>query len=194
MNLYLIDLDGTISRKDSMFKFFSFIHKRSFLVLNFLKSLPYFFLYFLNLINAGSAKSQILRIFFNKFSEAELKILAEDFATYFMKDIKKSAINYLEKVSSEADSEVYLVTASLDIWAQPISKALNIKLIATKSAFRNHKFYGIDGENCNGSEKIRRIKEILNLQDFDTIYAFGNSKGDKEMLGIADHQFFKFFN
>ena len=60
--------------------------------------------------------------------------------------------------------------------------------------FKNHKFYGIDGENCNGPEKIRRIKEILNLQDFDKIYAFGNSKGDKEMLSIADHKFLKFFN
>ena len=95
MNLYLIDLDGTISKKDSMLSFFSFIHKRSFVILNFLKSFPYFFLYFLNLINAGYAKSKILRIFFDKFSEAELKMLAEDFATYFMKDIKKSAINYI---------------------------------------------------------------------------------------------------
>lgn len=194
MNLYLVDLDGTISKKDSMFKFFSFIHKRSSLTLNFLKSFPYFCLYFLNFINAGKAKSEILRIFFDKFSEAELNILAEDFANYFMKDIKNSAIDYLEKVSSEADNEVYLVTASLDIWAQPISKALNTKLIATKSAFKNRKFYGIDGENCTGPEKIRRIKEILNLQDFDKIYAFGNSKGDKEMLSIADHKFFKFFN
>lgn len=194
MNLYLIDLDGTISKKDSMLSFFSFIHKRSFVILNFLKSFPYFFLYFLNLINAGYAKSKILRIFFDKFSEAELKMLAEDFATYFMKDIKKSAINYLEKVSSEANSEIYLVTASLDIWTLPISKALNIKLIATKGVFKNQKFYGIEGENCKGPEKIRRIKEILNLKDFDAIYAFGNSKGDKEMLSIADYQFFKFFN
>ena len=63
-----------------------------------------------------------------------------------------------------------------------------------RCAFKNRKFYGIDGENCSGPEKIRRIKEILNLQDFDKIYAFGNSKGDKEMLSIADHKFFKFFN
>jgi len=47
--------------------------------------------------------------------------------------------------------------------------------------------------NCNGKEKVSRIKEAFNLADFETVYAYGDSSGDKEMLAIATHAHFRPF-
>ncbi len=37
------------------------------------------------------------------------------------------------------------------------------------------------------------IKEVLNLEQFEYIYAYGDSKVDREMLSIADESFYKLF-
>ncbi|MDQ1268592.1 MAG: phosphatidylglycerophosphatase, partial [Campylobacterota bacterium] len=39
--------------------------------------------------------------------------------------------------------------------------------------------------NCHGKEKARRIKEHLNIDEYETIYAYGDSSGDNEMLALA---------
>jgi phosphoserine phosphatase len=47
--------------------------------------------------------------------------------------------------------------------------------------------------NCNGQEKVNRIKEYLNPEDYNPIFAYGNSSGDKPMLDMADHGFYRHF-
>ncbi|MEW6528158.1 MAG: haloacid dehalogenase-like hydrolase [Spirochaetota bacterium] len=47
------------------------------------------------------------------------------------------------------------------------------------------------GKNCYGPQKVKRIKEIYNLYDYQKIYAYGDSKGDKEMLAIADERIYR---
>ena len=46
------------------------------------------------------------------------------------------------------------------------------------------------GNNCRGSEKIRRLNEWIAQQGFTSkpiVYAYGNSRGDLKMLTSADH-------
>lgn len=49
------------------------------------------------------------------------------------------------------------------------------------------------GRNCHGAEKVSRIREAFNLSDYDDIYAYGDTKGDKPMLALAKHAFYKPF-
>ena len=42
-------------------------------------------------------------------------------------------------------------------------------------------------------EKGNRVKEAYNLDDYDRIYAYGDSRGDKELLGLSDKSFYKPF-
>ena len=42
-------------------------------------------------------------------------------------------------------------------------------------------------------EKVRRVKERYNLDDYDHIYAYGDSRGDKELLELADEGFYQPF-
>jgi len=34
---------------------------------------------------------------------------------------------------------------------------------------------------------------MYNLSEYNTIYAYGDSRGDKELLGLADERFYKPF-
>ena len=42
-------------------------------------------------------------------------------------------------------------------------------------------------------EKVIRIQEEYNLSDYQEIYVYGDSPGDKPMLGLATKSFYKPF-
>lgn len=64
--------------------------------------------------------------------------------------------------------------------------------IATKLEQKDGKLTGkFNGNNCYGTEKVLRIKEKYNLKEFEKIYAYGDSKGDREMLALAHEGYFK---
>ena len=50
------------------------------------------------------------------------------------------------------------------------------------------------GNNCNGGEKVHRIKEAIQGKKFDKTIAFGDTSGDKEMLEWANESHFEFFH
>ncbi len=69
-----------------------------------------------------------------------------------------------------------------------------LELIATKFEIENNKISGkLLTKNCYGQEKVNRIRKQYNLNDYNHIYAYGDSKGDKEMLELANFSFFKPF-
>ena len=50
------------------------------------------------------------------------------------------------------------------------------------------------GRNCNGPEKVSRIKEEIKNQKFDKTIAFGDTSGDKQMLNWANESHYRFFH
>lgn len=52
---------------------------------------------------------------------------------------------------------------------------------------------GLVGTHCFGPEKVVRLKALLGCLDDYEVYAYGDSGGDREMLAVADHAFFRTF-
>ena len=108
--------------------------------------------------------------------------------------LREKALNFIQNIDRN-NSECYLVTASLDIWVKPFSEKLNLKLLSTQAKFEHGIYIGeFATKNCNGIEKVNRIKEVINNQSFDKTIAFGDTSGDKEMLTWADESHYKFFH
>lgn len=193
--LYLFDFDGTISTKDSMIFFFYFIHPKFIFFIKSIYSFLYVVIFFLGVRSKEETKSKVLEIFLGEFSKNELMSLAKNFVPYFSKFLRESSKDYIKNNVNNDPSNVegYIVSASMDIWIDPIASHLNLKAISTKSLFINDRFSGIKGRNCNNQEKVIRIKEEIDLDKFDLILAFGNSKADKDMLGLADEKFYNYF-
>ena len=100
--------------------------------------------------------------------------------------IQPKALEELDKLK-KSDTKIVVVTASFAIWVKPWCDKNNVELIATEYGVESGKITGkIQGKNCYGIEKVNRIKNQYNLQDYSLIYAYGNDKADLAMLDLAD--------
>ena len=87
-----------------------------------------------------------------------------------------------------------VVSASAENWVKPWCDKYGLICLATKLEVKDGIITGkLNGRNCYGDEKVCRIKERLDLSDYHEIIAYGDSSGDKEMLELAHHPFYKPF-
>jgi phosphoserine phosphatase len=47
--------------------------------------------------------------------------------------------------------------------------------------------------NCNGEEKVNRIKKAYDLSLYDEVHVFGNSPGDLPMMDLGTHSYYRYF-
>ena len=118
----------------------------------------------------------------NKFSLTNIDIF-----------IRKNALERI-KWHQKNNHKVVVVSASIDYWLKPWCDKNHIDLIATQLEVNNNKLTGrLDNKNCFGSEKVRRIMGKYKLSNYDYIYAYGDSRGDYEMLQISSEKSYKPF-
>ncbi|MBW6487954.1 HAD family hydrolase [Sulfurimonas sp.] len=186
MNLALFDFDGTLTTKDSLDEFLKESVGKKKYMLNMLKFVPYFILWQLRLMNNGVAKEHLFRIFFKGTDEEFFKKRAKEFSlTKLDSIINKERIKILREHQEKGD-RVVIVSASMRCWLQPWCDKEGIELLSTQLKFKDGLFSGkFLTPNCHGKEKARRIHEHIDVSDYETIYAYGDSSGDKEMLALA---------
>lgn len=188
------DFDGTITSKDSFIEFIRFTHGDIKFFIGFLVLSPMLIAYKLKIIPNYIAKEKVLKYFFGGISRSDFEKLAQKYSlTCIDSIVKKSALERLEWHKSQGH-KIVIVSASIDSWLRPWCEKNDIELIATKLKCVNDKITGkLSTKNCHGQEKANRIKEIYSLNEYNYIYAYGDSKGDKGMLSLADKSYCKYF-
>lgn len=192
--LYCFDFDGTLTYKDTMFLFLKFYDKKKF-YWQFAKHTPLFILLKLGLLEAEKVKKSLISGVLKGEKKEKIEMKAQKFfEKYYAEIFRKNALDFIENMDRE-NTESLIVSASLDIWVKPFAEKLNIKLLSTEAEFVNGIFTGnFATKNCNGQEKVNRIKKEIEGKKFDKIIAFGDTSGDKEMLAFANESHFKFFH
>lgn len=187
MQLILFDFDGTLTRKDSFVEFITYYKGRRKLYAGFLVNIIHLSKFMLGLISNSRFKEIMLSHFFKGESICEFNRRGEQFALNVIPDIlRNGAIKTIEKHSKE-DSRLIVVTASCSNWIKAWTDKMELELIATELEVVDGKISGkLSGKNCYGSEKVLRIKSYVELDNFDSIIAYGDSVGDKQMLDLAD--------
>jgi phosphatidylglycerophosphatase C len=86
-----------------------------------------------------------------------------------------------------------LVSASLEIYLLPWAKTIGLdQVIGTRLAVQNGLLTGrIIGQNCYGAEKVKRLQAVLGDLSQYCIYAYGDSRGDRELLEIATCPYYR---
>jgi len=142
----------------------------------------------------SQAKERLLSEFYKGKSEKELREQGLRMLDRIWPRMYPQALNTIE-AHRQAGATLALVSASPQIWMQEFGRRLNIStVLCTQLKFKNGVFTGeFLGQNCYGPEKARRIQEAFNLNSFSQIYAYGDSRGDREMLALATHPHFRPF-
>lgn len=192
--LYCFDFDGTLTHGDTMFLFLKFYNPAKFRW-QFLKHIPLFILLKLKLAQTEKVKKSFVGSILKGQPRQKLEQKAKIFFDEnFSKIMRQNALDFLEKRDLK-NTESLLVTASLDIWAKLFAEKLNMKLVSTRAEYKNGVFTGnFIGRNCNGDEKLARIKKEIEGKKYDKIIAFGDTSGDKAMLKWADEGHYRFFH
>ena len=193
MKIAFFDFDGTITYKDSTINFIRFIKGNTKFFIGIFLLSPFLLLYKLNIISNNAIKNIIIKYYFKDMSIEYFRQMAEKFSLKYIDDIVRDKAIKRIKWHKEQGHTVVIVSASIDLWLKPWCYRNNINLISTKLETKNSKISGICDKNCFGSEKVNRINREYNLSNYDYIYAYGNSKGDYEMLKIADEKYYKPF-
>lgn len=193
-SLALFDFDGTITTHDSFRDFLLFFFGKRRFVLGCLRATPWLIAYLLRLINNQTAKQQVTHIFFAGMQQKAFEEKAQAFATGILNDIVRPAA--IEKIRwhREQGHRIILVSASFTDYLKFWCEQHGIEIISTRLETKDGILTGnFATPNCYGPEKVRRIKEVVDLSAYQTIYAYGDSRGDREMLEIAHEKGYRVF-
>ncbi|WP_428231685.1 HAD family hydrolase [Flavobacterium sp.] len=180
------DFDGTLYKKDSLLEFTKFSKGNIALYLGLVLLSPYLIALKLGLYSNEKAKTKFISHFFKGYKYVDFNILCHNFSLKkieqnLAKDIYAKFLSHIKN-----NDMVYIVTASIPEWIQPWSHQFGVTVIGTKIEIKNNLLTGnFSTRNCFGPEKTNRIKEIINLDEFDKIYVYGSGKGDLEMLALS---------
>ena len=184
MEIALFDFDGTITTDDSLIRFIRYAVGDIKAAQGMVRLSPMLIAYKLKLIPNYKAKQRVISYFFKGMEEQQFKKLAEQYSLKHIDTMLRPKA--MEKIAwhKEKGHKVVVVSASMECWLKPWCDKNELDLIATRK---------FQTPNCYGVEKSNRVKEIYDLGDYDHIYAYGDSRGDIELLELANTKSFRTF-
>lgn len=188
------DFDGTITTKDTLPEIIKFLKGKTAFYTGFLLHAPWLVAYKLNLMKNDSVKQKILTYFFGGMRELLFREKCDLFADNLLPGlIRPGALAEIGQLRNRG-FEIVVVSASAENWICNWARRFSVQLVATRLEVKNNLMTGkIAGKNCHGQEKVKRIQELWTLSDYEEIYAYGDTDGDKPMLALATKSFYKPF-
>jgi len=161
------DFDGTITDRDTLIEIFRYTYGSFRCNLGFILNSPVLIAYKLGLVSNQFAKEIMLTYFFGTMKADRFRQQCDDFArTVLPGFIRPKALEEIKKLQA-AGAEVVIVSASAGDWIKAWANSLGVALIATNLEVKNDIVTGkINGRNCYGEEKIRRITNIYELSGY----------------------------
>ncbi|MBL7854165.1 MAG: haloacid dehalogenase-like hydrolase [Cyclobacteriaceae bacterium] len=185
-SLVLVDFDGTITTHDSFFRFIIFYHPIWLLMMRAIPCGIFFLMFKIGLVTNSAAKEKIFSILFkgepiNEFEDKCAKFAA----TEIPRILSSAAMHRLEKHRQNSD-RIIVVSASIKNYLTHFCQREHFELISTEIEVKNSLVTGrFKTPNCYGSEKVSRVRTYVNLNDYESITAYGDSQGDQPMLNLA---------
>ena len=196
--IYCFDFDGTLTTSDTLLEFIKYAKGRGRFLMVFLMYSPLLVLMKLHLYPNWKAKQRIFAHLFAGMRIEKFDALCRGFAEESQHLLRPKGITLLHE-ALVAGAQVFIVSASIDNWVRPFFDIRNLKgvqVLGTQIEVEDGKLTGrFKSNNCYGKEKVHRIAEVLKSFERSEyeIEAFGDSRGDKEMLAFADKGHFKPF-
>lgn len=192
--LVLFDFDGTITTNDTLFLFAKFVAGRFNYWIGIILLFPWLIALSVGLVSAQRGKEIFLSYYLKGISTTRFDELCAEFCDQVLVHVIRQKAELAIEKYRQQDARIVIVSASPEDWILPWATQYNLEVIATRLQKIDNKITGqIEGLNCNGPEKVNRINERITLSQYSDIIAYGDSKGDLEMLNLATQKYFKPF-
>jgi HAD superfamily hydrolase (TIGR01490 family) len=189
------DFDGTLTTKDTLLEFVRFAKGSTNFWLGFLRYTPQLVMMKLGLYPNYKIKQKVFSFFFKGMTLEAFDELCQRFARDNQHLLRPMGIKTIQQVMADG-AEVLIVSASIDNWVRPFFKnhepipMILGTQIEVKDGLLTGRFLT---KNCYGQEKVNRLLEKYpNRKDYH-LTAYGDSRGDKELLAFADEVHYKPF-
>ncbi|WP_250454244.1 HAD family hydrolase [Caballeronia sp. ATUFL_M2_KS44] len=183
------DFDGTITTGDSLKAFvFSTVGVRRFAIAGLL-ALPYVLGMYIGLCSRARAKATFLRHALKGESKPSLESAAQRFCSARLQTMIRPEMIERIRQHQARGHDVVLVSASPSLYLRIWAGSAGIEtVLCTELELDNTGFTGrFVGTNCWGPEKVRRLKNWWGAHPPAFLYAYGDSRGDREMAAASNH-------
>jgi len=157
----------------------------------FLRYLPQLVLMKFGFYPNYKAKQKVFAHFFKGMTIETFNELCQRFAHDNMHLLRSQGIKTLMQAQDDG-AEVVIVSASIDNWVQPFFA--DVTVLGTQIEVENGVLTGrFLTNNCYGQEKVNRMLARYPHREDYHLTAYGDSRGDKELLAFADESYYKPF-
>ena len=201
--VYTFDFDGTLTTRDTLLLFIRFVCGQWGFVAVFLRYAPLLVLMKLKLYPNWRVKQKVFARCFGGMTTETFNDYCRSFARKYSSCVLRSEGLATVRKALDEGATVMIVSASVDNWVRPffddilatLSSPTTFVVLGTEVEAADGRLTGqFKSRNCYGAEKVRRLSAQLPAPREDCyIVAFGDSRGDKEMLQYADEAHYKPF-
>ena len=190
------DFDGTLTRRDTLLPFLLHVLGAAAVMRHAFMLSPTLVGYGLGLIRNDVAKERVFVRCLAGMRIEELQQEAERFAAHTLPGLLRQEALQRLCWHRKQGHRCVAISASLELYVRPwaLSAGFDDVIATHLEAREDGRVTGkLLGENCFGIEKVKRLEALLGPRNGYTLYAYGDSRGDKELLSAADHAYFRQF-
>lgn len=201
--IFAFDFDGTVTSADTLIGLIRHVYGTRGLLRGLLRFAPVLVLMKLHLFSNHKAKQMLFRYYFCGMTLCEFNTHCREYAQKDFRIVRPAAIAGMAGAQRRGAS-VVVVSASMPNWVAEF-----IRLAAANPRYGLHadiEVIGTEPEtaggvltgrfatpNCYGAEKTRRLLALYPDRSSYRLEAFGDSRGDRELLAMADKAHYKPF-
>lgn len=195
MAIAAFDFDGTILSRDSLPDFLIRTCGRMAFVLRLPLIISLKLAAIAGILSTHRAKELVISSFLRGMKKETFDRACRLYSLQIPEMVYPAAIREIRKHREEGN-EVVIISASVPDWIRPWAETEGISQVeGTELEVKDGVLTGrFSTPNCKGAEKVRRLRKLFPDVASETLYVYGDSSGDKELLAIADVPHYQPFN
>lgn len=199
--LAVFDFDGTLTTKDSLLPFFRSLYPMGEWLARLSACVPAMTGYATGLLSNHQITTALARRFMARVPLDIAEERARRFAIGELTGLENDEAMRRLREHQQQGHRVVIASANLDLYIRHWASLRNAgEVVATRLAVQDGSDSGterlsgtLDGPACHGPEKARRLVEHVGDISRYEVYAYGDSRGDRELLALADHPAYRSF-
>lgn len=191
MNLALFDFDGTLTHEDTFSKFVFYATPKWRLALGFILLAPILLFYKSGMLRASVARPIVAFTAYSGRKASVLREIANRYADEYIPSVERAdAMEHFAQHRHRGD-RIVIVSASLNLYLQAWCAKHSVEYLCNELSVKGNRITGKFSRIDCGANKAKLIRNSINLKDYETVYAYGDTVEDEPMLALADVRYFR---